>query len=564
MLIHILRYKILSYIKSTFDRRFVSIVRGTASLFVFGGFAYIAYLFALEATSFMLDHTHTGLYLLHTFISMMLFVFFIAVNLGNIIVSYSTLYRSMEVKFLLTKPIPFIHIFILKFLDNFFYSSTTLFLGAFMMLLGYGSYFGYSIYYLVGVMFFVFVPFMFLSASLAVLILMTIMKLAGRIGFRKVLAGLFAIYLLFTYIFFDLSNPTKLIENLNRFIPNMDAYIAQSIPEFLHYLPNQWVAEFLYYSARNDMANALPYVGILLTVTAIVFGVCLIVAHRFYYRSWLISLKVQPAVQGSAERKHFFDFRSRSMFSTQIEVLLKKEILIFFRETSQWLHLVIMLILTGLFSISASHINLMRVHVLDMHLITYLVLYAFGGFMVGALALRFVFPLIGLEGQAFWSLRTGPIKQSKIFMVKFIIGFLPVFIIAEYIAISSNIPFIKVTGASYLLLWFGIFSSFWISLTTVALNLGFGGYFANYFEHNPIRAASTQGATLTFLITIIYLVIILALVFMPISAYFTKAFMSRNSPIISIETAGVLFAVISCLLSAFGLIIGLRSIRRDF
>jgi len=184
--------------------------------------------------------------------------------------------------------------------------------------------------------------------------------------------------------------------------------------------------------------------------------------------------------------------------------------------------------------------------------------------MVGALALRFVFPLIGLEGQAFWSLRTGPIKQSKIFMVKFFISFLPVFIIAEYIAISSNIPFIKVTGASYLLLWFGIFSAFWISLTTVALNLGFGGYFANYFEHNPIRAASTQGATLTFLITIIYLVIILALVFMPISAYFTKSFMSRNSPIISIETAGVLFAVISCLLSAFGMVIGLRSIRRDF
>ncbi len=166
MLIHILRYKFLSYIKSTFDRRFVSIMRGTASLIVFGGFAYAAYLFASEATRFMLDQTRTGLYLFHTFISMMLFVFFISVNLGNIIVSYSTLYRSAEVSFLLTKPISFTSIFVLKFLDNFFYSSTTLFLGAFMMLLGYGSYFGYPLYYLAGIMFFVFVPFMFLSASL--------------------------------------------------------------------------------------------------------------------------------------------------------------------------------------------------------------------------------------------------------------------------------------------------------------------------------------------------------------------------------------------------------------
>jgi ABC-2 type transport system permease protein len=565
MLIHIIRYKFLSYIKTTFDSRLVSIVRGVASLFVFSGFAYAAYLFASEATRFMLYHTRTGLYLFHTFISMMLFVFFIAVNLGNVIVSYSTLYRSMEVSFLLTKPISFTSIFVLKFLDNFFYSSTTLFLGAFMMLLGYGSYFGYPLYYLIGVMLFVLVPFMFLSACLAVLILMAIMKLAGRIGFRKVMAGLFMVYFFFIYIFFDSSNTMRLVEKLNRFIPNMDAYLVQSTPEFLRYLPNQWVAEFLYYSARGEMIHALPYAGILLFVTAAAFSVCLFVAHRFYYRSWLISLQVRSTVQVPTDtaRKHFFGFRSQSIFSSQIEVLLKKEVLTFFREASQWMHLVVMIILTGLFSVSVSNLNL-RSHILDMHLITYLVLFAFGGFMVGSLALRFVFPLIGLEGQSFWTLRTSPIKESKIFLVKFFMGFLIVLILAEYIAISSNIPFTKITEMRPLLLWFGIFSAFWISLTTVTLNLGFGGYFANYFERNPIRAASTQGATLTFLVTIIYLIVLVALVFVPISAYFTTVFRFQYFPMKLIVLPGMLFAVISFLLSVFGLIIGLRSMHRDF
>jgi ABC-2 type transport system permease protein len=540
-------------------------VRGVASLFVFSGFAYAAYLFASEATRFMLDHTHTGLYLFHTFISMMLFVFFIAVNLGNIIVSYSTLYRSIEVSFLLTKPISFTSIFVLKFLDNFFYSSTTLFLGAFMMLLGYGSYFGYPLYYLVSVMLFMLVPFMFLSACLAVLILMAIMKLAGRIGFHKVMAGLFMVYFFFIYIFFDSSNPMRLVEKLNRFTPNMDAYLAQSTPEFLRYLPNQWIAEFLYYSARGEMIKALPYAGILLFVTAAAFSLCLFVAHRFYYRSWLVSLQVQAAIQVPTNlvRKHFFDFRSQSIFSSQIEVLLKREVLTFFREASQWMHLVVMIVLTGLFSVSVSNLDL-RLHVLNMHLITYLVLFAFGGFMVGSLALRFVFPLIGLEGQAFWTLRTSPIKGSKIFLVKFFMGFLIVLIFAEYIAISSNIPFTRITEMRQLLLWFGIFSAFWISLTTVILNLGFGGYFANYFERNPIRAASTQGATLTFLVTIIYLIVLVVLVFVPISAYFTTVFRFQYFPMKLIVLPGALFAVISCLLSAFGFIIGMRSMRRDF
>jgi len=565
MLIHILRYKFLSYIKTTFDKRVVSIVRGVASLFVFSGFAYAAYLFASEATRFMLDHTHTGLYLFHTFISMLLFVFFIAVNLGNVIVSYSTLYRSMEVSFLLTKPISFTTIFVLKFLDNFFYSSTTLFLGAFMMLLGYGSYFGYPLYYLTGVMLFVLVPFMFLSACLAVLILMAIMNLAGRIGFRKVMAGLFTIYFFFIYIFFNSSNPMRLVEKLNSFIPNIDAYLEQSTPEFLRYLPNQWVADFLYYSARGEMIHALPYAGILLFVTASAFCVCLFVAHRFYYRSWLISLQVKSTVQAPADssRKHFFDFRSQSIFSSQIEVLLKKEILTFFRETSQWMHLVVMIILTGLFSVSVSNLNL-RLHVFDMHLIVYLVLFTFGGFMVGSLALRFVFPLIGLEGQAFWTIRTSPIKEKKIFLVKFMMGFLIVLILAEYISISSNIPFTKIAEMRPLLLWFGIFSAFWISLTTVTLNLGFGGYFANYFEHNPIRAASTQGATLTFLVTIVYLIVLAALVFVPISTYLTTIFRFQYFPIKLIVLPGAFFVVISCLLSAFGLIVGLRSMHRDF
>ncbi len=345
----------------------------------------------------------------------------------------------------------------------------------------------------------------------------------------------------------------------------MDAYLSQTTPGFLQYLPNQWVAEFLFYVARGEVIKALPYAGILLSITAIAFGICLFVAHRFYYRSWLVSLQVQSAAQAPYDpaRKHFLDFRSKSLFSSQIEVLVKKEFFTFFREASQWIHFVVMVILTGLFSVSVSHLDL-RLRVLDMQLLTYLVLFAFGGFMVSSLALRFVFPMIGLEGQAFWALRSSPMKESKIFQVKFVLGFLPVFVLAEYIAISSNIPFVKITEMRPLLLWFGIFSAFWISLTTVSLNLGFGGYFANYLERNPIRAASTQGATLTFLVTLLYLFTLVVIVFVPISAYFAMLFRFRYFQTELIVLPGTLFAVVSYLLSALGLIVGLRSCAEIF
>lgn len=565
MFFHIVHYKLLAFYKTVFDKRSVSIVRGIASSLVFCGFAYCAYTFAFSTTRFMLEHTRTGLYLFHTFISMLLFVLFIAVNLGNIIVSYSTLYRSSEVSFLLTKPISFTTIFIIKFFDNFFYSSTTLFVIAFMALFGYGSYFGYPWYFFAGVMIFVLIPFMFLSACLAVLILMAIMKLAGRIGFRKVMAGLFALYFFLIYMFFDSSNPITLVEKVNRFYPNVDAYLLHAAPGYLQYLPNQWVAQCFFYIARGDVMKALPYAGILLFVAIAAFGLLLIVANRFYYRSWLVSLDVQSAAQKIYDpaHRHFIDFRSRSLLPSQIEVLVKKEFFSFFREASQWIHLVVMIILTGLFAISVSNINL-NLHIMDVQMLTYLVMFVFGGFMISSLALRFVFPMIGLEGQSFWALKSSPIKENKMFLIKFILGFVLVLPIAEYIAIASNIPFITKTELRSSLLWFGIFNAFWISLTMVSFNLGFGGFFANYLERNPIRAASTQGATLTFLATLLYLIVVVVIILVPVSAYFAALFQFKIFHFKMLLLAGMLLAIVSLLLSALGFIVGLRSMRRDF
>ena len=105
MFLHILKYKIISFVKTTFDVRAVPIIRGVGSLLVFGGFASGAYILSHEITQYVLEVPRIGLFLFHRFISMMLFVFFVSVNLGNIIVSYATLYRSPEVAYLLTKPV---------------------------------------------------------------------------------------------------------------------------------------------------------------------------------------------------------------------------------------------------------------------------------------------------------------------------------------------------------------------------------------------------------------------------------------------------------------------------
>src|SRR5712691_102676 len=162
-ILHILRYKLLSFIKVNIDLRFESIVKNVGSFIVYTGFSVGTFLFTRAVIAFLLEQVHIGQFLLHRFLSMLLYVFFLSVNVGNIIVSFSTLYKSNEVSYLLTKPLSHTNLFVIKFLDNFFYSSTTLFLIGLSVLLGYGSYFHHSWTFYGWAMMLLFIPFMLLA-----------------------------------------------------------------------------------------------------------------------------------------------------------------------------------------------------------------------------------------------------------------------------------------------------------------------------------------------------------------------------------------------------------------
>ena len=565
ILLHIFRYKFKSFLKSTFDLKAVTVVRGLGSIVVFTGFSIGAYVLANASTRFVIEQPRAGLFLFHQFLSMMLFIFFIAVNLGNIIVSYATLYRSAEVGYLLTKPVDYTSIFILKFLDNFLYSSTTLFLIAFMVICGYGSYFHFPWYYYPAVMAFVLIPFMFLSASIAVLILMAIMKLAGKIGFRKVMGILFLLYFTFIFVFFQYTNPVILVEKVNSASGIVGDAIWKFEPGFLKYLPNHWVALFFYYVAKGATWTGIGYAGLLLCVTSASSILCLIVAKKFYYRSWLVSLQVQAAssVPYSSDTRRWFDFRSNSMLPPQVEALLKKEFFQFFREPSQWIHFLVMVFLALIYVFAVSKLNL-RLRVTDIQLLTYLVLFAFGAFLTGSLALRFVFPMISLEGKAFWLLLSSPFDERRLYFIKFLIGFFVVLTLALLVAVATNIPFLQFSARRPLLMYAGLFNAFWISLTVVAVNLGLGGFFANYAEKNPIRIASSQGATLTFLATLLYLIMVVVILMLPLTFYFQSLFLFREFDPRVIVVPGTIVAMLSTALTGFSFVFGLNSLRRDF
>src|SRR5664279_4053724 len=66
--------------------RLADVPGSAATLLVFGGFFVGVFFLSRWATMYFLDTAHIGLFLTHRFLGMVLYVLFMTVNLGNVII----------------------------------------------------------------------------------------------------------------------------------------------------------------------------------------------------------------------------------------------------------------------------------------------------------------------------------------------------------------------------------------------------------------------------------------------------------------------------------------------
>ncbi len=557
--LHIVFFKNKMFWKVTFSRSGQSIIKNIGSFIVFGSFAIGAFFFSRFLTAYLLENVKIGLFLFHRFMSMLFFVFFITINLGNMVVSFSTLYRSPEVNFMLTKPVPHLTIFIIKFLDNFFYSSGTLFLAGFAVLLGYGSYFHFHWYFYVVVMFGVLVPFMFLAGCTAVIVLLGLMKLASKISFKMLVAALVLFYVAQIYLYFTISSPIHLVREVMQYYPNVDLYLGQLDPPISKYLPNFWISQILFFYITGKQSTVIGYFCLLLLSSVAAFIALVLAGDKLFYSTWLTSLSFKSfSIKNFEFTGNIFSFRTKSRLSPQTESLLKREYWQFIREPSQWIHLLVMMLLVGVF---LSSVTSMDFGLQDPKLRTavYLVVYIFDAFLITSIALRFAFPMMSLEGDAYWSIRSSPIAATKVYWTKFFIVLWPLFLLALALAVLSNIPYILLPPLPQV----ATVEMALIAVSLVSLNFGLGSYFVNYDEKNPIRIASSQGATLTFLLSIVLLVTLVSVFFFPILSVFNSIYYQIPKKDYWLYDALAIVGVFSAIVGIASHSIGVKALKRD-
>jgi len=558
---HILKYKAVGFIRINSQLDFPTLFKNFGSGLIYIGFAVGSFFFTLKIIQYLLIEIRIGLFLLHEFISMVLFIFFISVNVGNIIVSYSTLYKSNEVVYLFTKPLEPSKVFLIKFLDNFFYSSSTLIMIMFSVIAGYAVYFNLSFTSLVILIVFNIIPFILSAGSLGVIILLLVIKLVSKYGVKKVIYTLVFSYTVVVFLFFKINSPIKLVNMVMKYYPifDKDKYLSELVPSVIKFLPNNWLTETAYWTTLNHPAEALPSTLLQVGVSIVLFSTALTLGHKWYMDTWLKNLKItSDNIALRNNKTNILDLGRNSIFNPQTDSIIKKDILVFIREPSQVIHISILVFLIAIFVSSVAGIRYIKLG--DHILITtiYLSILLFNLLLISTFSLRFIFPLISLEGESFWKIKSAPV-DTKFYVWKKILPFgLIVFIIAQGLSFFANhrlglgmvILSALITGLA--------------SISIIAINFGMGVLFANYKEKNPIRLSSSQGASISFLFNICYMLLVVILLFTPLT-YMFYAIRTGQSFLLSRLFVPLLPLAIISLVTIYAFFkSGFKSLKKDF
>jgi ABC-2 type transport system permease protein len=567
-LLLVLRWKLAAVLKGSTPLRGNTLLRVSVSVLIFGGFAVGMYLASRAVTTYMLDTAGVGMFLFHRFISMLLYVFFVTVNVGNVVVCYATLYRSEEVGFLMSMPISHAKIFLVKFVDNFFYSSSTFAIVGLSALFGYGAYFEASWYFYLVTSLCVLLPLMVIAGVLAVMTLMGLIKIAARIGVRVLIAGIVLAYLGIVYLYFQATNPVMLVSQVMKRSGEVNEYLGSLDPPFVRYFPNHWASEFLYFTMTGNPERALPYLIILVLTMVGLIVVAGLMARKFYYRTWLTASDAR-ALTGYAQplfRAKFLLFGKSSPFlqavlgrNPQTEALFKRDFWLFFREPSQWLHLVLvfMFIMIFLFAIGSLELDPVKPLIKST---AFLVIFLFNCFLIASVALRFVFPAMSLESDCFWAVRTSPLPLDGLYFHKLRYSAALTFVLLETLLLGS----LALVAEDMYLRIVGAVCGGFVAVTLTSLHLGAGTYFAIFREKNPVRIASSHGASLAFLLSIVYLSVIVTVLVLPLYNYFLLVPFAPDRARSWLYVPVVVVAALSLIVSLASTKIGLRAMTRDF
>jgi len=481
--------------------------------------------------------------------------FLMILILSNVITALSTFFLSDDLELVVASPVDAVKVYGARLAETIVDSSWMVALLAVPLLAAYGVIYGAGwVYYVLAVA--TLVPFLVVPAVVGSAVTLVLVNVFPARRTRDILAlvGLFAaagVVALFRFL-----RPERLVrpEEFRDLVDFMSVLRTPTSP----WLPSEWAAHSLL-GHLNGTFDVFPFLMLWSTAAAfVVLGAWL---HASHYETGFTR-----AQEGSERREG----RIRSLVLDHLmararpttRVLVAKEIRVFFRDTTQWSQLILLGVLVAVYVYNITVLPLYTGEQVSFFLINVVSFLNLGlaGFVVAAIAARFVFPAMSLEGRMMWLLRSSPLDVRSLFWAKYWVGTVPLLLVALPLIVITNV----VLEASPFVLVLTTVTMVGVTAALTALALGFGALYPNYETENVAEIPTSFGGLLFMMAAVTYLAGVVVLEAWPMYAFLSSRFRGSEaevSPVpLVLGLAGA--AVLTVLAIALPLWAGMRQMRR--
>jgi ABC-2 type transport system permease protein len=412
--------------------------------------------------------------------------------LSNVITALSSFYLSRDLPFLFSKPVQTSEILKLKTFESLFNSSwmVTVFIPP--VFIAYGQiYHAPVLYYFI--LLAALISFILIPAGIGASVAHLLAGIFPAKHSRDVLLGFGLLLFILTYALIKKSIPESgggakdLIGSLMRF--NADS----------PFLPDYWITECLFPLLKHHEVN-LFYGGLLVINAAFCFVLSSVIGNRLYHRN-------RELIQSSSPEPA--RWLSKTFLSGRIPAVLLKDAKVFSRDTGQWSQVFIIGALVFVYVYNFRSVPLEALTGLTPFFreIMVLINMAMAGLVLSAVAARFLYTSVSLEGRAFWLIRSAPVDMGRFLRGKLLCGCVPLALLTGILVFLTN----SVLGVKGPLMAVSLGMMLMLSASISALGTGLGAAYPRFKYENIASVSISLGAMAFMLIafSLVFLTLLL-------------------------------------------------------
>jgi len=262
---------------------------------------------------------------------------------------------------------------------------------------------------------------------------------------------------------------------------------------------------------------------LLLWSTALAFIVMLgWVFNSVFYDSWN---KTQEGKTASISTNRLFNKIFDYIllpFPASVRSIVEKDIRIFFRDTSQWSQLFILfaIIVIYLYNISVLPMDKNPMPTVYLQNIISFVNLGLAGFVISAVAVRFAYPAVSLEGDSFWLIKSSPMGLKGFLWCKFWVNFIFLVIMSEILIIFTN----YLLDVDTLMMTVSIATIFLMTFGITSLGIGCGAMYPRFRVENIAQIPTGFGGLLFMILSILFIGSIIVLEARPVYYFMMSDF----------------------------------------